>query len=126
MVVNAGYQNPPQGGNHPAPTQGASSSHPDPTIYMMETDVNIQTRAKKYYVPGNESIGKESMATSATPLQIERPVSNSILRPPKASIRRATHNPNARAAQNYNVVEDLAQAPCAMSVLEVLQSCLAQ
>ena len=43
MVVNVGYQNPPQGGNHPAPTQGASSSHPDPTIYMMEADVNIQT-----------------------------------------------------------------------------------
>ena len=49
-----------------------------------------------------------------------------VLRPPKASIKRATHNPNARAAQNYSVVEDLAQAPCAMSVLEVLQSCLVQ
>ena len=50
-------------------------------------------------------------------------MSDSILRPPKASIKRATYNPNARAAQNYSVVEDLAQAPCAMSVLEVLQSC---
>ena len=36
------------------------------------------------------------------------------------------HNPNARATQNYNIVEDLAQAPCAMSVLEVLQSCPTQ
>ena len=35
-------------------------------------------------------------------------------------------NPNARAAQNYSVVEDLAQSPCAMSTLEVLQSCPAQ
>jgi hypothetical protein len=68
MVVNAGYQNPPQGGNHPDPTQGASSSHLDPTIYMMETDVNIQTRAKKYDVLGNESTGKEPIATSTTPL----------------------------------------------------------
>ena len=126
MVVNVGYQNPPQGGNHPAPTQGASSSHRDPTIYMMEADVNIQTQAKEYDVPGNEPTGKEPMATSATPLQIERPVSDSILRPPKASIKQATHNPNARAAQNYSVVEDLAQAPCAMFVLEVLQSCLVQ
>ena len=66
------------------------------------------------------------MATSATPLQIEGLVSDSILRPPKASIRRAMHNPNARATQNYGVVEDLAQAPCAMSILEVLQSCPAQ
>ena len=66
------------------------------------------------------------MATSATPLQIERLVSDSILRPPKASIRQATHNANARVAQNYSVVEDLAQAPCAMSILEVLQSCPVQ
>jgi hypothetical protein len=29
-------------------------------------------------------------------------------------------------AQNYNIVEDLAQAPSAMSALEVLQSCPAQ
>ena len=31
--------------------------------------------------------------------------------------------PNAQATQFYNVVKDLAQAPCAMSTLEVLQSC---
>lgn len=29
---------------------------------------------------------------------------------------------NARATQHYSIVEDLAQAPCAMSTLEVLQS----
>lgn len=32
------------------------------------------------------------------------------------------HNFNAWAAQHYGIVEDLAQAPCAMSALEVLQS----
>ena len=32
------------------------------------------------------------------------------------------HNLNARAAQHYSIIEDLAQAPCAMSALEVLQS----
>ena len=35
-------------------------------------------------------------------------------------------NPNARAAQNYSIVEDLAQIPCAMSALEVLQLCPTQ
>jgi hypothetical protein len=30
------------------------------------------------------------------------------------------------AAQNYNIVEDLVQAPCAMSMLEVLQNCPSQ
>ena len=92
----------------------------------MEADVSIQTQAKKYEAPGNEPTGKEQVGASTNPLQIERPVSDSILRPPKASIKRATHNPNARVAQNYSVVEDLAQAPCAMVVLEVLQSCPVQ
>ena len=45
-----------------------------------------------------------------------------MLRPPKASIKRAMHNPNARATQNYSIVEDFSQAPCAMFALEVLQS----
>ena len=49
-----------------------------------------------------------------------------ILHPPKSTLRKAVFNPNARAAQFYNVVEDLAQAPCAMSTLEVLQSCPTQ
>jgi hypothetical protein len=35
-------------------------------------------------------------------------------------------NPHACAAQNYNIVEDLAQAPSVMSALEVLQSCPTQ
>ena len=49
-----------------------------------------------------------------------------ILHPPKGTLQKAVFNPNARDAQFYNVVEDLAQAPCALSTLEVLQSCLIQ
>jgi hypothetical protein len=45
---------------------------------------------------------------------------------PKGAFKKASHNPNARAAQNYSVVEDLSQTPYAMSTLEVLQSCPAQ
>jgi hypothetical protein len=41
---------------------------------------------------------------------------------PKCAFKKYSHNPNARAAQNYFVVEDLSQTPCAMSTLEVLQS----
>ena len=122
MIVNVGYQHPSQGGNHPAAPQGDGPSHQDPTIYMMEADLSIQTRAKKYETLGNEPTGKEPMGTSANPLQIERLVLDSIQRPPKDSIKREMHNPNAKAAQNYSVVEDLAQAPCAMSIFEVLQS----
>ena len=49
-----------------------------------------------------------------------------ILRPPKSTLWKAAFNPNSQATQFYNVVEDLAQAPCAMSTLEVLQSCPTQ
>jgi hypothetical protein len=35
-------------------------------------------------------------------------------------------NHHARVAQNYSIVEDLAQAPSAMSTLKVLQSCPTQ
>ena len=45
---------------------------------------------------------------------------------PKGVLKRSGHNPNARAAQNYYVVKDLGHTPCAMSVLEVLQSCPSQ
>jgi hypothetical protein len=40
----------------------------------------------------------------------------------KGVFKKASHNPNARVAHNYSVVEDLSQTPCAMSALEVLQS----
>jgi hypothetical protein len=57
------------------------------------------------------------------PLQIEKTSFDSILRPPNSTIWKSTFNPSSRAAQNYNIVEDLAQALCAMSALEFLQHC---
>ena len=45
-----------------------------------------------------------------------------MIRPPKSTLRKTTHNPNAKATQDYSIVEDLAQDPCAMSALEVLQT----
>jgi hypothetical protein len=45
---------------------------------------------------------------------------------PKGAFKKYSHNPNTRATQNYSVVEDLSQTPCAMSALEVLQCCPAQ
>jgi hypothetical protein len=48
------------------------------------------------------------------------------VQPPKGVVRKLAFNPHARATQNYSIVEDLAQAPSAMSALEVLQSCPAQ
>jgi hypothetical protein len=41
---------------------------------------------------------------------------------PKGALKKASHNLNARVSQNYSVMEDLSQNPCAMSALEVLDS----
>jgi hypothetical protein len=49
-----------------------------------------------------------------------------LLPPPKGVVQKSAFNPHARAAQNYSIVEDLAQAPSVMAALEVLQSCPAQ
>ena len=44
------------------------------------------------------------------------------IKPPKGVIHKLTYNPQARAAQNYNIVEYLAQSPSAMSALEESQN----
>jgi hypothetical protein len=61
------------------------------------------------------------------PLHLKRPNLDTVIRPPpKGVVKKLAFNPHARAAQNYSIVEDLAQAPSAMSALEVLQSRPAQ
>ena len=76
--------------------------------------------------PLPSSVSPPSASPPSRPLQIEKPLFDSILHPPKRTIQKSTFNPSSRAAQNYNIVEDLAQAPCAMSALEVLQHCPSQ
>lgn len=49
-----------------------------------------------------------------------------MIKPPKGIIHKYTFNPHIRATQNYNVVEDLAQAPSTMLTLKVLQNCITQ
>jgi hypothetical protein len=133
-------QTPSPGGSSSDPHDEASSSA---HIYMFN-GINLTTRSKTYDTPGNPDKGKDTNGTGTLPdpssssvslpsvnppsgpLQIEKPTFDSILRPPKSTIRKATFNPSSRATQNYNIVEDLAQAPCAMSALEVLQHCPSQ
>ncbi|MCY6525068.1 hypothetical protein, partial [Actinobacillus pleuropneumoniae] len=50
-----------------------------------------------------------------------------IIQPaPKGVLHESSYNPNARAAQHYNILEYLAQASSEMSALEVLQMCPSQ
>jgi hypothetical protein len=111
-----------KGSHENCPPQNASSSA---NVYMMKSDAFIATRAHDYSKPSASEKGKEAEIPSL-PLQIEKTLGETMTRIPKGAFKRASHNPNARAAQNYSVVEDLSQTPCAMSALEVLQSCPAQ
>ena len=61
----------------------------------------------------------------AKPLTIEK-LADPMPKIPKGIFKKEFYNPKYRAAYNYSVVEYLAQNPCAMSALEVLQSCAAQ
>jgi hypothetical protein len=46
--------------------------------------------------------------------------------PPKGVVRKSSFNSHACAAQKYNIVEDLVQAPSVMLTIEFLQSYHAQ
>ena len=103
---------------------------------MSSNTISMQTRSHNYDKPADKkedhsssgkapSIGSPE-SLSIIPLTIEKPTLDMVLRPPKSTLRKDIFNPNGRAAQFYNVVEDLAQEPCAMSTLEVLKSCPTQ
>jgi hypothetical protein len=110
---------------------GSSETCPSPNnsssvnVYMVKSDALITTRAHEYSKPSTSEKGKE-VEIPSLPLQIKKTLGETMKRIPKGAFKRASHNPNARAAQNYSVVEDLSQTPCSMSALEVLQSCPAQ
>jgi hypothetical protein len=92
---------------------------------MVKSDALITTRAHDYSKQSASEKGKE-VEIPSLPLQIEKTLGETMIRIPKGVFKRASHNPNARATQNYSVVEDLSQTPCVMSALEVLQSCPTQ
>jgi hypothetical protein len=91
---------------------------------MVGAKIDIATGSQDY------SSSKDSTSLEAPPpppemnLQIEKP------KPPprilKVVFKHSTHNPDAKATQNYSIVEDLGQTPCTMSSLEVLQTCPSQ
>ena len=99
---------------------------------MSSESVNINTRSQSYDPPPEMKINnappkKRSASTPPTNgLQIENPSLDAILSPPKSTLQKSILNPNTHASQYYNIVEDLAQAPCTMSSLEELQTCPTQ
>ena len=124
LIAQVPVQQPTQ--QNAPPPSGASSS----SVHIMMADtVDLATRAKSYEKqPEGEfsaHIDSPSQPQSHSPLTFEKPTIEAPSYPSKGTLRR-THNLNARVVQHYSIVEDLAQAPCAMSALEVLQSCPSQ
>jgi hypothetical protein len=71
---------------------------------MMKGDAFISTRAHDYSKPSTSEKGKEDEIPSL-PLQIEKNLGETMTRIPKGAFKKDSHNPNARATQNYSVVE---------------------
>lgn len=102
---------------------GNQEGEKESNFFMMGSNVHVTTRSRDY---GEAETSKDKTVPGGTDVHIERPPVETIPQILKGSAKCATINPNAKAAQNYSIVEDLAQSPCAMSALEVLQSCQAQ
>jgi hypothetical protein len=94
-----------------------SSSNPlSVNMYMMKGTVDIATRAWDYGMPNTSEKVKE-VENPPLPLHIENTLGETMTCIPKGAFKKYSHNPNARATQNYCMVEDLSQTPCAMSSL---------
>jgi hypothetical protein len=84
-----------KGGN-----QGPSLSSNNPAssnVYMMKVDAFISTRAHDYNKPSTSEKGKEAEILSL-PLQIENTLGETMTCIPKGAFKKASHNPNVRAA----------------------------
>jgi hypothetical protein len=109
-------------GNVPGGSQNPPSQDDDRVcINMVNAKIDIATCSRDYGSSKASTILEAPPPSPEMNLQIEKPEPPpSIL---KGVFKHSTHNPNARATQNYFIVEDLSQTPCAMSALEVLQKC---
>ena len=83
-------------------------------------DVTVQTRTKNHENNEKEPKKKEPAMSETTPLEIKKLSSSITLISLKVTLKRETCNPCSQMTRNYNVIEDLAQAPYAMCVVEVL------
>jgi hypothetical protein len=116
MVQSSSSTNAP-GGNQVSPTPNANNEATN--IYMMKSNDHLQTRDHNYGIPESAEKGKEA-SNPSNPLQIENTLGENMTCIPKGVFKKASHEPNKRATQNYSIMEDLTQNPCAMFALEVL------
>ena len=82
---------------------------------MSSESVSLTTRSQNYDPPPekkNDNNSTDKIMASIPPLtngiNIEKPILDMVLQPPKSTIRKSIFNPSAWATQYYNVVEYLA------------------
>jgi hypothetical protein len=109
LSMDGGSQGPPL----------SSSNYSSTNMYMMKGDAYISTRVHDYRMPKTFEKSKEA-EKPPLPLQNENMLGETMTHIPKGALKKASYNINTRTTQNYSVVEDLSQTPCAMSALEVL------
>jgi hypothetical protein len=115
---------PPQVGQYHNPNNLAERT----ILLTSEEEILLQMRNHQYHAPAESTpISPETNPAPTGPLLvIPHPSSKPPLCIPRIPLCRNVHNPQAREAHNYSLVDDLAQSPAAMSVLEVLQTCPTQ
>jgi hypothetical protein len=87
-------------------------------INMFHAKIDIATLSQDY----NSSKASASLEAPPPPLEMNLQIEKVELPPHilKVVFKCSTHNPNAKAAHNFSIIEDLGQKPCTVSTLEVL------
>jgi hypothetical protein len=113
---------PPQAGQYHNPNNPEEHT----ILLTSEEEILLQTQNCQYLAESTPSTPETNPTLMGPPLVIPRPSAEPPLCIPHIPLCRNVHNPQARAAHNYSLVDDLAQSLAAMSVLEVLQTCPTQ
>jgi hypothetical protein len=128
-IPHQGVINTQQDTQHPPPQVGQYHNPNNPAeltiLLTSEEEILLQTRNRQYHAPTESTpISPETnLAPTGPLLVIPRPSAEPPLHIPCIPLRRNVHNPQAREAHNYSLVDDLVQSLAAMSILEFLQTC---
>jgi hypothetical protein len=118
---------------HPAPPHMGQYHNPgNPTdcniLLTSEEEIILQMRSRQYNAPleSTPTTSEAIPVTTRQPLMIPRPNIEPPICIPHISLLWNVNNPQVRATHNYSLVDDLAQSPTTMSVLDILQTCPTQ
>jgi len=95
------------------------------SVSKQQNDALISTRNKDYGNPqltDNKADDQPSSSITTSTKVVPPIIFELTIKPPKGVAHKPTFNPRARVGKHYNIVEDLAQFPCARSTIKVLQN----